>query len=315
MPKVSFIVPVYNSEDNLKICLDSIFSQTNNNYEIVIINDGSTDGSDGIINEYIKKYPGKIDYTVKENTGIADTRNLGIVKSRGEYIIFIDSDDYIATDLLEKLQKYIKDEPDLIKYKLTCVTQDLEKIEKVDGPVFNIITGEEAFNSLYYQDKLMDSPCLYAMRRQYLLDNKFKFAKGRYHEDFGLIPQIIVNARSVVSTDIYGYYYIQSENSIMRNDDYKKTVKKVEDSFAHYDSMIKNIEKAEISDETKENMKIFYTNSILQKLKTLKKKEQKQYINEFKKRKMTQNIKARNIKQSIKILVLKTSVSMYLKLK
>lgn len=315
MPKVNFIVPVYNSEKNLKICLDSIFSQTNNNYEVVIINDGSTDGSDSIIKEYIKLHPSKIDYVVKENTGIADTRNIGIERSRGEYIIFIDSDDYIATDLLEKLQQYIKEEPDLIKYKLTCVTQDLEEIEKVGGPVFKKKTGEDAFNSLYYQDKLMDSPCLYAMRREYLLEKGFKFAKGRYHEDFGLIPQIIVNAKEVISTDIYGYYYIQSENSIMRNADYKKTVKKLEDSFAHYDLMLKSIEKSDISDETKENMKIFYTNSILQKLKTLDKKEQKEYIGEFKKRKMTQNIKARNLKQSIKKLILKASISMYLKLK
>lgn len=315
MPKLSFIVPVYNTENQLKKCLASILNQTSQNFEVILINDGSTDSSDEICREYIKKYPGKIEYINKENTGIADTRNLGIAKSKGEYLCFVDSDDYVLADLLEKLLPYLEEKPDMVKYKLTKVSQKQEEIEKIEGPVFDIKTGEEAFNCLYYQDVLMDSPCLYAMKREYLIKKDFKFAKGRYHEDFGLMPLIIVEASSVISTDIYGYFYIQTQNSIMRNDDYNKTVKKVKDSFYHYDLMIEELNKTELSKRTKENVKLFYTNSILLKIDTLNKCERKEAIREFKKRKMEKNIQIRNVKQLVKKIILKLNVEWYLKIR
>ena len=315
MPKLSFVVPVYNTEKQLGICLDSILNQTNKDFEVVLINDGSTDNSEQICKEYIKRYPGKIEYISKENTGIADTRNLGIAKSKGEYVCFVDADDYIANDLLEKLIPYLEKTPDLVKYKLTKVNQNQEELEKVDGPTFDTKTGEEAFNLLYYQDVLMDSPCLYAMNRSYLLEKGFKFAKGRYHEDFGLMPLIIVEASSIISTDIYGYFYIQTKNSIMRNTDYKKTIKKVEDSFAHYDLMLEELEKAKLSKQTKENVKVFYTNSILLKIETLKNPERQSAIKEFRRRKMSRNIKIRNFRQLVKKIILVLNVEWYLKIR
>lgn len=315
MPKLSFVVPVYNTEKQLRICLDSILNQTNKDFEVVLINDGSTDNSEQICKEYIKRYPGKIEYISKENTGIADTRNLGIAKSKGEYVCFVDADDYIANDLLEKLIPYLDKMPDLVKYKLTKVNQNQEELEKVDGPTFDTKTGEEAFNLLYYQDVLMDSPCLYAMNRSYLLEKGFKFAKGRYHEDFGLMPLIIVEASSIISTDIYGYFYIQTQNSIMRNTDYKKTIKKVEDSFAHYDLMLEELEKAKLSKQANENVKLFYTNSILLKIETLKNPERQSAIKEFRRRKMSRNIKIRNFRQLVKKIILVLNVEWYLKIR
>lgn len=315
MPKLSFVVPVYNTEKQLRICLDSILNQTNKDFEVVLINDGSTDNSEQICKEYIKRYPGKIEYISKENTGIADTRNLGIAKSKGEYVCFVDADDYIANDLLEKLIPYLEKTPDLVKYKLTKVNQNQEELEKVDGPTFDTKTGEEAFNLLYYQDVLMDSPCLYAMNRSYLLEKGFKFAKGRYHEDFGLMPLIIVEASSIISTDIYGYFYIQTQNSIMRNTDYKKTIKKVEDSFAHYDLMLEELEKAKLSKQANENVKLFYTNSILLKIETLKNPERQSAIKEFRRRKMSRNIKIRNFRQLVKKIILVLNVEWYLKIR
>lgn len=315
MPKLSFVVPVYNTEKQLGICLDSILNQTNKDFEVVLINDGSTDNSEQICKEYIKRYPGKIEYISKENTGIADTRNLGIAKSKGEYVCFVDADDYIASDLLEKLMLYLEKTPDLVKYKLTKVNQNQEELEKVDGPTFDTKTGEEAFNLLYYQDVLMDSPCLYAMNRSYLLEKGFKFAKGRYHEDFGLMPLIIVEASSIISTDIYGYFYIQTQNSIMRNTDYKKTIKKVEDSFAHYDLMLEELEKAKLSKQANENVKLFYTNSVLLKIETLKNPERQSAIKEFRRRKMSRNIKIRNFRQLVKKIILVLNVEWYLKIR
>jgi len=142
--------------------------------------------------------------------------------------------------------------------------------------------------------------------------NNFRFLEGTYHEDFGLIPIMLANAGSVVSTEVYGYYYVQSENSIMRNVDENKIIKKMQDSFLHYDNMLKTIETQELSDFTKENLKIYYTNSILVKIKELPKELQEQFIREFKKRKMASNIKARNLKQLIKRILLTMNIKLYL---
>ena len=248
----------------------------------------------------------------KNNTGIADTRNYAINKANGEYIIFVDSDDYIDKELLEKLRTYTVNNTDMVKFKLTKVDKNLKNPEKVDGPVFDKITGEDAFNILFSTDVLMDSPCLYAIRRKFIINNKFKFSYGLEHEDFGLIPLMIVKAKSFISTNIYGYFYIQSEDSIMRNENHDRLLKKIGDSFKHYDNMLQNVKTYSIKKKTFENIRIFYTNSILMKLKQLNGSEQKIYIKEFKKRNMHKNIKIRNAKQFIKRIILKTNINLYL---
>ena len=167
-------------------------------------------------------------------------------------------------------------------------------------------------------------------------DNNLKFEIGRYHEDFGLLPLLILKANKVVSTNDYVYYYVQSENSIMREKSLSKTIKKAQDVLYHYDNILKTIEKYNLSTFTKENVGIYLTNAILLKIKEFEKnidnslyvnnnsrpksdienqiakdtlimqckKAQKWYISELKKRKIYKNIKARNLKQLIKKLIL-----------
>ena len=312
MPKFSILIPVYNTEKQLNICLDSVLGQTYKDFEIIVVNDGSTDNSNKIIEEYLNKYKDKIKYYYKNNTGIADTRNYAINKASGEYIIFIDSDDYIDKNLLEKLRTYTVNNTDMVKFKLTKVDKNLKNPEKVDGPVFDKITGEEAFNILFSTDVLMDSPCLYAVRKKYIEENNFKFTYGMEHEDFGLIPLMIVKAKTFISTDIYGYFYIQSDNSIMRNENHDRLLKKIGDSFKHYDNMLQNVKTYPIKKKTYENIRIFYTNSILMKIKQLNGDDRKKYIKEFKIRNMNRNIKIRNIKQFIKRIILTINVDLYL---
>lgn len=315
MPKISIIVPVYNTAKYIERCLDSILNQTQKDeIEIIIINDGSSDNSDEVINKYIHKHEQivKINYYSKENTGIAETRNFGIEKAQGKYILFVDSDDYIDIHLIEKLNVYLKQDIDLIKFKLQRVNQNDEIIKKVDGPVFEKISGQEAFNKMYSEDVLLDSPCLYLIKRELFNNNKFK---RTYHEDFGLIPLLILKAKTIVSTPYYLYSYVQAENSITRNEDYKKTLKKMEDSLAHYDNMIEETKKMQLQSQTLENIKIYYTNAIILKLKELKKEDENYYIKEIKKRKMYKNIKARDLKQLIKKFILKINIKLYLKIR
>ena len=132
------------------------------------------------------------------------------------------------------------------------------------------------------------------------------------HEDFGLIPIMIVKAKTFISTDIYGYFYIQSDNSIMRNENHDKLLKKIDDSFKHYDNMLQKIKTYPIKKKTYENIRIFYTNSILMKIKQLNGDDRKKYIKEFKIRNMNRNIKIRNIKQFIKRIILTINVDLYL---
>lgn len=317
MAKVSVIVPVYNTGKYVERCLNSIIKQTEKNeIELIVINDGSTDNSGEIVKEYIQKQENKpiIKYYEKENEGIAKTRNLGVEKATGEYILFVDSDDYIDKQLIKKLKPYIDKKIDLIKFKLQRIDEKGNQLEKVEGPTFENKTGEEAFNEMYSQDILLDSPCVYLIKKELFTQNNFQF-KRTYHEDFGLIPLILLVAKSVASINEYLYNYVQVGDSITRNEDYQKTIQRMEDCLAHYDNMITTVERLRVGKKAKENIKIYYTNAILLKLKELKPKERKKYKKEIQKRKFSQNIKARNLKQFIKKILLGIDVDLYLKLR
>jgi hypothetical protein len=116
MDKISIIVPVYNNEKHLERCLDSIVNQTYKNIEIIIVNDGSTDNSQNIIDRYQSKYSNIIKTFKQENKGVSSARKLGIKNSTGKYIGFVDSDDYIDSDMYEKLYNSIKKNKTLISF-------------------------------------------------------------------------------------------------------------------------------------------------------------------------------------------------------
>lgn len=312
MYKVSVIVPVYNTEKYIKKCLDSLINQTMKNIEIIVINDGSNDHSEEIIKEYENKYPKMLKYYKKENGGLSSARNYGVEKANGKYIAFVDSDDYIDKKIFSNLEVRMDENIDLIKYKAIKKYQDGRE-EKFDGPIFEKCSGEEAFNELYSKDILIEPAWLYLYRREFWIKNNFKYAENLYHEDFGLTPIVITKAKTVVSTDNYGYYYIQRENSIVTDD--TKNLKKANDLLKHYDNILKEIKSINLDKRTKENIKMYYTNCILLRVEELDGIEQKKYIKEIKKRKMIKNIKVRNIKQLVKKILLKINIKLYLKLR
>ena len=126
--KVSIIVPVYNVERHLNKCLDSLVNQTLKNIEIIIVNDGSLDNSQLIINEYSNKYK-NIRTFIKKNGGLSDARNYGLKKAKGEYVLFVDSDDYIALDSCERLYNTAKqDDVDVLIGNYIKVDNGVEKI-------------------------------------------------------------------------------------------------------------------------------------------------------------------------------------------
>ena len=314
--KISIIVPIYNAEKQLKRCIESLLKQESKNLqiEIILVNDGSTDNSGQIAKEYANKNQNKIIYLEKENEGVSEARNIAIQYVTGEYMTFVDSDDYVEPKLYHNLLRYMGEKYDLVKFKAIKVNEQGEKLEEPTIAEFDNKTGEEAFDILYKIDTMIDIAWIYIYRTDFYKNNNFKFAKGLYHEDFGLMPLVIVKAQKVASTNIGTYNYVQTQSSITRGKNSKKR-KMAEDLLKHYDNMIKETTNWNISKKTKENLKIYYTNCIILNANNLQENDRKKYIKEIQKRKMQKNIKARNIKQLVKKIILAINIEWYLKLR
>ncbi len=316
MIKISVIIPVYNTEKYIEKCLRSLANQTTQDFEVVIVNDGSTDDSKLVIQKCIRdKIINNLIYLEKENGGLSDARNYGVQHANGKYIIFLDSDDYIDSNLFSEFEEYIDQNIDLIKFKMKTVDINGKILEKKDGPIFGKCTGIEAFEKLVTKDPFLEVACVYLYRREFFLNKGFEYEYGLYHEDFGLTPFVIVCAKSVVSLKIFGYNYLQSENSIMRNSDYSKEVKKANDAIKHYDNALFNLKKFGIDKRTSRLILRYYTNTILIKAETLKNKEFEEYIKELKSRKLYKNINSSNIKQIFKRIILFINIKLYIKMR
>ena len=132
---ISIVIPVYNVEDFLERCLDSVSCQTYKETEVIIVNDGSTDSSPEIIERYVEEYPNFKSFTI-ENSGQGGARNFGIEKANGEYIAFLDSDDYISPNCIELLAETAKREnSDIVVCSCYDVKEDGTIISKVDNNI------------------------------------------------------------------------------------------------------------------------------------------------------------------------------------
>lgn len=310
MIKYSFIVPVYNTEKYLKKCLDSLVNQTYKDFEIIVVNDGSTDKSSNIISKYQKKYKNII-VIDKENEGLSMARNRGVQKSSGKYIIFVDSDDYVSNKLLEEVDKKI-DDSDILRFQIATEDEEYTKISEYHEEGFESMCGYDAFKYLSSYHFVEPAWC-YVIRKNYYIENKFSFKKGVYHEDFGLIPYVIYKARKVKSIDFIGYYYIQRNGSIMNNNDYKKTVKKAFDMLEQYKTMrlfAKNINRKNNLDDY---FLSYISNSVIVKARELKKDEKKVYINELKKLNVFDGVLVNTRIRRFKKYLMKHNLNLYLK--
>lgn len=310
MIKYSFIVPVYNTEKYLKKCLDSLVNQTYKDFEIIVVNDGSTDKSSSIISKYQKKYKNII-VIDKENEGLSMARNRGVQKSSGKYIIFVDSDDYVSNKLLEEVDKKI-DDSDILRFQIATEDEGYTKINEYHEEGFESMCGYDAFKYLSSYHFVEPAWC-YVIRKNYYIENKFSFKKGVYHEDFGLIPYVIYKARKVKSVDFIGYYYIQRNGSIMNNNDYKKTVKKAFDMLEQYKTMrlfAKNINRKNNLDDY---FLSYISNSVIVKARELKKDEKKVYINELKKLNVFDGVLVNTRIRRFKKYLMKHNLNLYLK--
>lgn len=304
MPKFSIIIPVYNVEKYIKKCVDSVFNQTFKDYEVIVVNDGTPDKSMEMIKEY--------DVTIinQKNQGLSSARNNAVKKAKGDYIIFLDSDDYWRKDLLKEINKSLKNNPDVVRFQIQEIFEDQDGILEHKEKGFEGLNGVDAFNTICNYHYLENAWC-YAIKRKYFEKNKFEFKKGKIHEDFGLLPLVIIKADIVNSIEYIGYNYLQRKTSIMGNKSYEKTIKKVSDMFEHYKFLINEIDKTNIDSKV---FKSFVANSTILKICELKGKEYKEFKRKLKEEKVYDNLLIDTLPRKIKKQLLKISPKLYYKI-
>ena len=212
---VSIIVPVYNVEQYLKECIESILAQTWKNFEVILVDDGSTDSSGKICDEYSQKKE-FISVIHKKNGGLSSARNAGIDVAQGDYLAFIDSDDVVHPRYLSELVAIVKKEKaDLaacnfcvgslcrwknfseVKYDIRCNEDVLKKMNDND------VVVTVAWNKLYHA--------------KFFREHGLRYPVGKIHEDMFLTPQILYYTKKMVITNEQLYFYRQRENSIMNS--------------------------------------------------------------------------------------------------
>lgn len=297
MPKISIIIPAYNVEDYIEKCLLSVFNQNYKDYEVIVINDGSTDNTLNII----KKFK-NIKLINQKNKGLSMARNTGVKNSLGEYIFFLDSDDYISPHFLEDISKKINDE-DIIRFQINVL--DDEKITPYPEEEFINLNGTKAFSKIV-KYHFVENAWAYLFKRDYYLKGRYEFQNG-YHEDYGLIPLVIIKANKVSSYNIVGYNYYQRNNSIMNNNNYNKTLIKVEDFYNHYKYLINK--------DDNQIYKSYLANSLIKKICSLKYRDYLKYKKIMFQEKVYQNILGDTFLRKIKKIILYISPKIFFKIK
>ena len=255
MVEISVIIPVYNVEDYLRECLDSICNQTFDDIEIICVNDGSTDSSPEILNEYARK-DSRVKIISQNNQGLAASRNNGYALAQGKYIYFIDSDDYLQEDALEKLyNNAISNDSDMVLFKFQKV-DDFKNVHK-RGVAFRIdnILGDVDYDNLTftYRDvkkQVMNSAfsaCLKLYKKEFIDTLDFTFPVGLNFEDVPVHVMVMIEAERISFVPESLYNYRSNPNSILNSTANGFDIFKVIDMVEDY--LVKNNRYDEFEDE------------------------------------------------------------------
>lgn len=216
-PKISIIVPCYNQATYINRCLESVIIQDFENWECLLINDGSTDETESICLDWTQRDE-RFKYFFKENGGLSSARNLGMSKAEGNYIFFLDSDDRFAgTSVLEKFNENLEDSTEILSANINIEYAD----GRLEESVLNakekkvIAYSDENVLSAYLEEKLSCVACNKLYLKSFIDSNKFSFKEGLLHEDELWSIQLFLKAKNVVSIPDFTYnYYKGNPNSI-----------------------------------------------------------------------------------------------------
>ncbi|MDU6574119.1 MAG: glycosyltransferase [Gemella haemolysans] len=232
---ISIIVPVYNVEQYLEKCINSIINQTYKNLEIILVDDGATDNSGKMCDE-LAKTDNRIKVYHKENGGLSDARNYGVERAIGEYIGFVDSDDYIDEEMYEKLYGAIKKEDvDVAECNFKFIYTNRVSNYTEDN-YYLVMNRDEYIKEYIIMNKLFGSACTKLIRSD--LAKKIKFPKGKLYEDSFYSLELMKKAKNFVIFDSPYYNYVMRENSITNSKFNEKNLDLIEIADDIYDYVI-----------------------------------------------------------------------------
>ena len=255
MPKVSIIVPVYNVEKYIEKCLESLVNQTLEDIEIIVVNDGTKDNSKEKILQYIEKYPQKIVYLEKENGGLSDARNYGLPVAKGEYIAFLDSDDYIEKNMYEEMYKKAKEEnSDMVECDFLWEYLNSEK---------KVIKQKKDIGKIYESKKqmLVDVRVVAwnkIIKREILEKTKIQFPVGLRYEDVEFTYKLIPYLNKVSFVKKCFIHYVQRKESIANTQNAR-----TKEIFTVLENVIDYYKKNKWYEEYEKELEYIYTRFLL----------------------------------------------------
>ena len=244
---LSVVIPIYNAKNFILNCLTSVLNQSFSDFEIVLIDDGSTDGTAKILDKYAEKYE-KVNVHHFENAGVSIARQRGLSLANGEYVIFVDSDDTINSGLFEQINKtvYCYNHPDIIRFQSNLVNDTIGKdhdrynffdINEVENSGMNALRAWSILNKKYAVY------WLYAFKKT-IFSSIDSFPKLRCYEDLALIPLLIANSRKVVTIDYVGYNYTCNNSGSLTNSNNKSAEESRAIDFVYaYNYAVSNFKK------------------------------------------------------------------------
>jgi len=204
---LSIIIPVYNVEKYIEQCVESVLKQKLNKYELILVDDGSTDCSGMICDEYAKKYS-NIKVIHQENKGLSGARNTGIKAAKGKFLMFIDSDDFIANNV--NFKKLIDCNEEIIQYKMVYYYDNQDKyVYLKDNDTYDKLNFYDKLSKMVEKGNMSISACDKIVRRKLLIDNNIYFKEGLLSEDIDWSLKVYLHAKSLKVTNENVYIYRQ----------------------------------------------------------------------------------------------------------
>lgn len=243
LKKISIVIPIFNSGRYILDCLESIERQTYKNIEVVLINDGSTDDTEERIRKYKSESKLEIQYIFQENHGQAYARNFGIDRAEGEYIAFVDSDDYLDDDYLERLYETAEQyDADVVNSGYRVVKEDKTILSEVNVSPFSDVSGFGRAGVFVVWSKLF--------RTSFLREQNIRFPEGKLYEDVPFSIAAKFRGRNVKSISYIGYNYVQHQNSTMSSSvkSSRFPYKELDEVLA-YTVSLRHVQKAELEFE------------------------------------------------------------------
>ena len=216
--KISIIGPVYNVENDLDRCVKSIMQQTYKNIEIILVDDGSPDRCPEMCDKYAQQ-DSRIKVIHKENGGLSDARNVGLNEAGGDFVMYVDSDDYIESDSCEQLLKTMQEDVDFVVGALREVKKEGTTYQRHS----NLVSGKKYSSKEFVINSIKKNEwfapaVLNLYRREFLIKNSLFYKVGFYYEDIELLPKLYLAANKIIYIDYPFYNYVIRENSIMTSD-------------------------------------------------------------------------------------------------